>query len=114
MHAARLSLAFLLTALPAQQSAPQGSQPGPLTAAERSDYAATSTHQEVLDFLAAIRSPRVVTKTFGKSGEGKPLPVAIVADPPCDTDGLALDPRLRVLINANIHGGEVEGKEAAL
>jgi hypothetical protein len=111
MRASSSCLAFLLAALPAQQ---EGSRPAPLTAAERSRFTATSTHQEVLDFLAAIHSPRVVVKTFGRSGQGKPLPVAIVADPPCDPEGLALDPRLRVLINANIHGGEVEGKEAAL
>ena len=83
------------------------------TVAERSGFKQTSTHAEVLAFLDTVKGPRIVVRNFGKSGEGKPMPVAIVSNPPCDADGIVFDQRIRVLIVANIHGGEVEGKEAA-
>lgn len=102
-----LVVAFLSAALWAQVPESRPTTP------ERTGFAQTSTHAEVLAFLDSVKGPRVVVRNFGKSGEGKPLPVAIVSNPPCDPDGIVFDGRIRVLIVANIHGGEVEGKEAA-
>ena len=93
------------------------SQDAPLTAAEESAYARTSTHAEVLNFLDALaplpHAARLHVGTMGASEEGRALPLVVVAEPPLEQPRqLEGDERLVALVNANIHGGEVEGKEA--
>lgn len=87
----------------------------PLTRAERTDYRETSRYADVLAFLDALEgAPALHHSTFGYSFEGRPLPLMVVGK------GLATGTaaevrateRLRVLVVANIHAGEVEGKEA--
>jgi hypothetical protein len=55
---------------------------------------------------------------FGRSEEGRDLPLLVVGDPPPDRPDDPVppgEPRVPVvLVMANIHAGEVEGKEAAL
>jgi hypothetical protein len=88
----------------------------PLTRAERTDYRETSRYGDVMAFIDALaHSPRLHPATFGYSFEGRALPVVVVgqgltAAGPAEVRATG---RLRVLIFANIHGGEVEGKEAA-
>jgi hypothetical protein len=85
--------------------------------AARADFAHTSTPDEVTSFLAGLASAphadRLRVTDFGTSGEGRPLWLAVAASPmvakPADVGD-----RTVVLVNANIHGGEVEGKEAVL
>jgi len=89
----------------------------PKTAAEKSEYQATSTHAKVLAFCdeLAKQSPRVRQGTLGTSQEGRKLPLLIVADPPIATAAeAAKGQKLVVLAVANIHAGEVDGKEALL
>ncbi|MFQ5507697.1 MAG: M14 family metallopeptidase, partial [Planctomycetota bacterium] len=51
--------------------------------------------------------------TFGKSEEGRNLLLVRVSDPPlADEKAVLASQKLRLLVNANIHAGEVEGKEA--
>ena len=88
----------------------------PLTAAESSSYERTSTHAEVLEFLDALaplpHAERLFVGQMGASEEGRALPLVVVSEPPQHhPDELRDDQRLVALINANIHGGEVEGKE---
>ena len=108
-------LPFLLLAC---SSMPKPAAPAPLTAPEATDYRRTSTHAEVLDFLRAVRNagdPRVVVTELGRSGEGRELPLVIVADPTVRTPEQArASGKPVVLVTANIHAGEVEGKEALL
>ncbi|MFW6206264.1 MAG: M14 family metallopeptidase [Gemmatimonadota bacterium] len=85
------------------------------TRAERSDWLETSRYRDVMAFLDGIdESPLLHSGTFGYSLEGRPLPL-VVAGPGLADGGpeavLASD-RTRVLLMANIHAGEVEGKEA--
>ena len=92
----------LFPAAPAQDSRPL---PSPATVAERSGFTATSRHDDVLAFLAALRGlPRanvMRVETFGTSGEGKPLPLVIVSDPPlADAAAVRRSGKLRILINA--------------
>ncbi len=98
-------LAALLLALPLDPEVPR-------TVPERTAYARTSTCAEVDAFLRALadlpHGERLARDTFGTSEEGRPLTVVRAALPE-SSEG---DARLRVLVNANIHGGEVEGKEA--
>jgi hypothetical protein len=100
-------LTVLAPGLPAQ---------GPATRAEQSDYRETSRYQDVLDFLHALDpGPHLHLRWVGYSFEGRALPLVVAArglqtGSPSEVRAAA---RLRVLVFANIHGGEVEGKEAA-
>ena len=89
----------------------------PKTTAESSNYRETSRYAEVMEFVSAIQraDPEVRVETFATTNEGRALPL-VIAGPPG-----VVDPRTAhksglpiVFIMANIHAGEVEGKEAAL
>lgn len=87
------------------------------TLAEKSDYQATSRHADVVDFCERLKgqSPFIRLGELGKSGEGRTLPLVILADPPVSTpEEAAKSGKLVVLAMANIHAGEVDGKEALL
>jgi dipeptidyl-peptidase-4 len=102
--------ALLLAALP---SVAFGQQ----TVAEKTDYAATSRYADVVSFgeELAKKSPRLGLAEIGKSGEGRTLPLWVLADPPVSTpEQAARGGKLVTLVFANIHAGEVDGKEAAL
>src|SRR5262249_31788763 len=63
----------------------------------------------------ATRSPLVHQETFGTTVEGRKLPLLVIADPPVASPQEAADSgKLVVLAFANIHAGEVDGKEALL
>jgi hypothetical protein len=88
----------------------------PRSRAERSDYAETSTYEDVVAFLDALgrASKTLHVEPFGVSSEGRALPLAVVSSPRVTSpaEALALD-RPVAFVLANIHAGEVEGKEAA-
>ncbi|MGH7483823.1 MAG: M14 family metallopeptidase [Longimicrobiales bacterium] len=86
-----------------------------LTRAERSGYRETSRYEDVVAFAHALAetSDRLHVTTFGYSFEGRPLPLVVYGEVPDATPQAVLaSGRLRVLLQANIHAGEVEGKEA--
>ena len=69
------------------------------------------------DFLEALaaQTPRVRVEFFGRSEEGRELPLVVIGDPPAASPEEARrSTRPIVLVMANIHAGEVEGKEALL
>ncbi len=87
------------------------------TVAEKTDYRATSRHADVVAFCEELKakSPSVRLTDIGKSGEGRTLPMLILADPPIATpEEAARSKKFVVLTFANIHAGEVDGKEAVL
>jgi hypothetical protein len=91
-------------------------QTGPLTTAERSEFAATSRHAEIMAFIAELQrlSPKVRVEAMATSPEGRMVPLLVIGDPvPASPADLRHDDRAVVYLQANIHGGEVEGKEAA-
>lgn len=86
-----------------------------LTTAEKSNYESTSTHQDVMDFVTQLTktSNLIRMETLATSIEGHEIPLVILADPmPISPKDLQGDDRIVVYIQANIHAGEVEGKEA--
>ncbi len=86
------------------------------TRAERTNYVETSRYEDVVTFLNALAkgSPLVHSTTFGYTFEGRPLPLAVVGRVRNATaQAVRSSGKLRVYIQANIHAGEVEGKEAA-
>jgi hypothetical protein len=89
----------------------------PRTTAERTNFQATSTDADVgtfLDSLAQAGAPIAVTE-MGTSTLGHPVFLVVASDPAITTPGeAAVSGKLVVYIQANIHAGEVEGKEAVL
>ena len=87
----------------------------PLTVPERTDYQRTSTVAEVqafLDSLQAMGAPITVGE-MGRTANGKPIPLVIASEPRVTSPPeAARTGKLVVYLQANIHGGEVEGKEA--
>ena len=82
--------------------------------AELTDYEETSRYDDVSRVIGELqrRSPLLRVESFGKSAEGRDLPLLILADPPAAHPRAA--GRTVVFVMANIHAGEVEGKEAML
>jgi len=112
-----LRLASLVLPLGLAGAGPGGSDELPYTVPEASAWRRTSTSGEVQRFLEELRrlphAERLTVASMGRSHEGKELSIVLASDPPiAQPDARAAGQRLRVLVNANIHGGEVEGKEA--
>jgi hypothetical protein len=87
------------------------------TRAERTNYVETSRYDDVVAFLnmVATGSRLVHNTTFGSTVEGRALPLAVVGRIGGATPRtVRASGKLRVYIQANIHAGEVEGKEASL
>jgi len=87
------------------------------TKAEASEYKATSRHADVRSFINELQriSPLVRVESIGRTGGGWDIPAMIVANPPISSpEELRRDRRGVIFIQANIHAGEVEGKEAVL
>jgi hypothetical protein len=88
------------------------------TRAEISNYEETSTYADVtrvIDGLVATAGSLVHTESFGKTEEGRDLPLLVISDPKVTTPAAAQKlGRPIVFVQANIHAGEVEGKEAML
>src|SRR5690606_14919514 len=93
---------------------------GPLdtlrTRAEASGYTETSRYAEVRAFLDAVAaaSEDIHLTTFGETVEGRALPLAGWGAPAATPEAVRATGKTRVLVFANIHAGEVAGKEALL
>jgi len=85
------------------------------TTPEKTDYVETSKYADVMAFLDAVASAskRVHLTTFGTTNEKRALPLAVVGANGATPDAVRATGKLRVFVQANIHGGEVEGKESA-
>jgi Zinc carboxypeptidase len=89
----------------------------PKTRAESSNYEETSRYEDVLAFITELQQQTNLLRveTFGKTEEGRELPLLIISNPPLVTARAAhASGKTVVFIQANIHAGEVEGKEAVL
>ncbi len=92
-------------------------QPGFQTKAESSDFKSTSTYNEVMTFVDQLKksSPYIKTEIIATSTEGRKIPLLIIGNPlPQSPENLKNDKRIVIYVQANIHAGEVEGKEASL
>jgi len=107
-------LAILLTAMTSASAQPPT---GLRTRAERTNYEETSSYADVQQFIngLAASSPLVHLESFGATEEGRQLPLVVISDPKVTTPAAARKlGRPLVFVQANIHAGEVEGKEAVL
>ncbi len=89
-----------------------------LTRAEATNYAETSLHAHVMEFIAALGARgdrRLAIGSFGTSPQGRELPLLVVSNHGIATPAEARARGLPVVLVINgIHAGEVEGKEALL
>src|ERR1051326_3282369 len=80
---------------------------------ELTNYEETSHYEDVMRFFTELqkRSPLVKMETFGQTVEGRAMPLVILSTKPMQRPSDAAGKPI-VFIMANIHAGEVEGKEA--
>ena len=112
-----VSAIIFLLALTNNTAAHQGSDDKLKSRAETTNYEETTRYEEVLNFIAELqkRSSLIRLESFGKSEEGRSLPLMILSDSPISNPRQARDSgKPIVFVMANIHAGEVEGKEAML
>jgi len=84
---------------------------------ERTGYRETSRYDDVMQFVHRVTemSPRLNLTRLGYSLEGRELPVVVAGDVRDASPAAVLGSgKVRIFIQANIHAGEVAGKEAAL
>jgi hypothetical protein len=109
----RLLLLFLCLIICSQRAA--AAQTGLQTKAEKTDYSETSRYEDVMQFISALQaeSPNVKLETFAVTNEGRRLPLVILSNSliKTPTEATATGKPI-VFVMANIHAGEVEGKEA--
>lgn len=87
------------------------------TRAEKSDYKSTSDYKDVINFIDRLKSvsKNIRVETIARSAEGRDIPLLVIGNPlPDSHEDLTNDSRIVVYVEANIHAGEVEGKEASL
>jgi hypothetical protein len=117
----RVSIAAALTIASYACARPIAGRPSPAayprTRAEQTNYNETSRYADVVNFLDLLKKLRapLVLGSIGKTTEGRDVPFAIASRPlvatPAEAKALG---RPIVYVQANIHAGEIEGKEALL
>lgn len=88
-----------------------------LTVAESSEFRSTSNYSDVMKFIGQLQksSKLLRVESIATSSEGRDVPLLVIGKPlPKNPQQLINDSRIVVYIQANIHAGEVEGKEASL
>ena len=89
----------------------------PKSRAEISNYEETSRYEDVMRFIAELQklTDQLRVESFGKTEEGRDLPLMVFSNPPIAQPREArASGKPVVFVQANIHAGEVEGKEAML
>ncbi|HKE59152.1 MAG TPA: M14 family metallopeptidase [Pyrinomonadaceae bacterium] len=91
--------------------------PGWETHAEQTNYRETPNYQDTITYARRLAdaSPFIEYRSFGKSGQGRDLPLLIASESETLTPATAeAEGKAVVLIQACIHAGEPDGKDAGL
>jgi len=87
------------------------------TRAERTNFRATPDYEETMRYLRQLagESQWIKIESYGKSGQGRDLPLVIVSkDRAFTPEAARATGKPIVLIQNGIHAGEIEGKDATL
>lgn len=111
IHLALLAVLSLALALPATA----GKQKPPQTGFEKSGGADWTTHEQELEFLAAVdeMSARVEIDVIGTTLEKRPLHLVKIGDP-APVSSTASQRRPTIMMACSQHGNEPAGREACL
>ena len=88
-----------------------------LTPAEESNWARTTSSQEVIDFCLQVAQQskgRIRVEYIARTAQGRLIPLLIIGNPAPEGPADVTPDKATVLVNCNIHSGEVEGKESML
>ena len=88
-----------------------------LTRPERTDFAETTRHDELMEFVSEVarRHPDVHLTTYGYSSEGRPMPLLVVGKVEnASPEAVRASGKTRIYVQGGIHSGEACGKEALL
>lgn len=118
MHAVLPALVAALAPAPLAADVPVAAL---RTEAERTGYAATTRHDGVMHFVRALEATRpslAAALTIGRTAQGRDIPMAVLSRPrihsASNARAAADAGKIVVLVIANIHAGECDGKEAVL
>jgi murein tripeptide amidase MpaA len=84
---------------------------------EKSNYLKTPRYAETIEYCKrlAVASPWVRYESFGKSPQGRDLPLVILSkDKAFTPTAAAKSKKAVILIQSGIHAGEIDGKDASL
>ncbi len=86
------------------------------THAEKTNFRETARYAETVAYSKRLaeRSPLIEYQRFGKSGEGRDLPLLIASEGSFTPAAARKDGKAVILIQACIHAGEPDGKDAGL
>ncbi len=85
------------------------------TLAEQTDYQRTWNYADTIAFAQKLdkASDQIVYKSFGKSGEGREMPLLIVSnDKTFSAESARKKGKAIIFIQGGIHSGEIDGKDA--
>jgi murein tripeptide amidase MpaA len=85
------------------------------TLAEQTDYQRTWNYADTIRFAQKLdkASDQIVYQSFGKSGEGRDLPLLIISgDKDFTPEKAKKSGKAIIFIQAGIHSGEIDGKDA--
>src|SRR5262245_37478602 len=86
-----------------------------LTHAEKTNYQYTPSYADTIAYAKQLAeaSPFIEYRTFGKSGQGRDLPLLVASESETfSADAADQTNKAVVLIQACIHSGEPDGKDA--
>lgn len=112
-----VSICFNFNRTAMSQSTPPNIPPEWQTRAEKTDYRETPRYDETVAYARKLAdaSPLIEFESFGQSGEGRALPLLIAATGNTFTPQAAKkEGKAVILIQACIHAGESDGKDAGL
>lgn len=118
ISALSLSTLLLFLALGAYAQSESANVPAAWqTTAEATNYAKTSRYDEAIAYAQKLdkASALITYQSIGKSGEGRDIPLLVAATGNASTPALARKTgKAVVFIQAGIHAGEIDGKDAGL
>jgi hypothetical protein len=114
-----MAISFSFSTVWAQPSPPNSAMitESMISMAERSNFERTSTFQEVVNVIDAIdaKTDLMHREVLVTTAQGRSVPIVVLANPAVDSPAAAQASGKPVIyLQGNIHGGEVEGKEASL